>query len=60
MCKINIQYEPDLLIAWLQLGGVQSHHFWMKFTIVQTSVYFVSSLISRFLTSEALRYRTNI
>lgn len=22
MCKINIQYEPDLLIAWLQLGGV--------------------------------------
>lgn len=49
MCKMNIRYEPDLVIAWLQLGGVQSHHFWMKFTIVQTSQ----------LTYEALPYRTN-
>lgn len=42
VCKINIQYEPDLVIAWLQLGGVQSHHFWMKFTIVETSQFILS------------------
>lgn len=42
VCKINIQYEPDLVIAWLQLGGVQSHHFWMKFTIVHTSQFILS------------------
>lgn len=38
MRKINGQYEPDPLIAWLQPGGGgKKNHVWREFTIVERS-----------------------